>query len=140
MPTVSLDTDDPGLREEIHQLLLAAEQGGLSPETVTTKVLNLLVTYAHLNRGELTADDVTYYAKSLIEWISATIKSNDPQSVGAICSLWDGESWDSIKEKLLTEASVWHVWWMDGVRKYIAIDRGWLLDSTEGMVQKTLSN
>jgi len=140
MPTISVSTEDPGLREEIHQLLIVAEQGGLSPETVTTKVLNLLVTYAHLNQGELTADEVTYYTNSLIEWISSTIKSGNPQSIDAISSLWDGESWDSIQEKLLTEAGVWHVWWMDGVRKYIAIDKGWLPDSTEGMVQKTLSN
>ena len=31
--------------------------------------------------------------------------------------LWD-ESWPSIKEKLLTEGSVWCVWWMDGVRQH----------------------
>jgi hypothetical protein len=33
--------------------------------------------------------------------------------------LWDGESWKSIKEKLMTEGSVWYVWWMDGVRQHL---------------------
>jgi len=33
--------------------------------------------------------------------------------------LWDGEQWSSIKEKLNTEGSVWYVWYMDGVHKYM---------------------
>lgn len=33
--------------------------------------------------------------------------------------LWDGESWKSIKEKLMTEGSVWYVWWMDGVNAHL---------------------
>lgn len=33
--------------------------------------------------------------------------------------LWDGESWKSIKQKLLTEGSVWYVWYMDGVRQHL---------------------
>lgn len=36
-----------------------------------------------------------------------------------LTNLWDGESWESIKEKLLTEGSVWYVWWMDGVSAYL---------------------
>ena len=32
--------------------------------------------------------------------------------------LWD-ESWPSIKEKLLTDGSVWYVWWMDGVNQHL---------------------
>lgn len=32
--------------------------------------------------------------------------------------LWD-EKWLSIKKKLLTEGSVWYVWWMDGVRQHL---------------------
>lgn len=34
--------------------------------------------------------------------------------------LWDGESWASIKGKLLVEGSSWYVWWMDGVRRHLA--------------------
>jgi hypothetical protein len=33
--------------------------------------------------------------------------------------LWDGESWGSIKKKLLTKGSVWYVWYMDGVRQHL---------------------
>lgn len=33
--------------------------------------------------------------------------------------LWDGESWKSIKDKLMTEGSVWYVWYMDGVRQHL---------------------
>ena len=36
-----------------------------------------------------------------------------------IRDLWDGESWESIQEKVQTEGSVWYVWWMDGVRAYL---------------------
>lgn len=140
MPAVSLDTDDPGLLEELHQLVVACRENGVSPEVSARKVLNLLVTYAHLNRGEVTTEEVSYYTNSLIEWVSSTIKSKNAQSIEAICSLWEGESWNSIQAKLLTEAGIWHVWWMDGVRKYIAIDKGWLPDSTKGLAQKTLSS
>ena len=34
--------------------------------------------------------------------------------------LWDGESWQSIKSKLLTEGSVWYVWYMDGVNHHLS--------------------
>ena len=34
-------------------------------------------------------------------------------------TLWDGESWPSIKSKLQIEGSVWYVWFMDGVNKHI---------------------
>ena len=33
--------------------------------------------------------------------------------------LWDSEPWPSIKEKLLTEGSVWYVWYMDGVNQHL---------------------
>ena len=32
--------------------------------------------------------------------------------------IWD-EDWESIKEKLETEGSVWYVWWMDGVHEFM---------------------
>lgn len=37
-----------------------------------------------------------------------------------LSNLWDGESWESIKEKLETEGSTWQVWWMDGVNKFMS--------------------
>ena len=36
-----------------------------------------------------------------------------------LMNLWDNESWESIKKKLETEGSVWYVWWMDGVNKFM---------------------
>lgn len=33
--------------------------------------------------------------------------------------LWDNESWQSIKSKLLTEDSCWYVWFMDGIRQHL---------------------
>jgi len=33
--------------------------------------------------------------------------------------LWDGESWKSIKAKLMVEGSCWYVWYMDGVRQHL---------------------
>ena len=33
--------------------------------------------------------------------------------------LWDGESWRSIKEKLMVEGSAWYVWYMDGVNQHL---------------------
>lgn len=33
--------------------------------------------------------------------------------------LWDGESWQSIKAKLMVEGSTWYVWYMDGVRRHM---------------------
>ena len=33
--------------------------------------------------------------------------------------LWYGEPWPKIKEKLLTEGSVWYVWYMDGVNQHL---------------------
>ena len=33
--------------------------------------------------------------------------------------LW-GDSWQTIKERINTEGSVWYVWYMDGVNQHIA--------------------
>lgn len=33
--------------------------------------------------------------------------------------LWGGESWSSVKEKLLTDGSAWYVWLMDGVHAHM---------------------
>jgi len=94
-------------------------------ELMTKDLLGRLLAYAN-PLDEVTPAEQCAYMNSLIEWISQTIKTGDPNAIDAIRSLWDGESWEVIQEKLLTDASVWHVWWMDGVRRYIAIDRGWL--------------
>lgn len=131
MPVITLDTRDPGLREEIHKFLLSVEQQGLSPNRAASRLINLLSTYAHLSRNEVTPEEVNAYANSLITWISNTIKSKDAKSIEAIRSLWDDEPWEEIQTKILTDGSTWYVWWMDGLRKYIAIDRGWLPKETK---------
>jgi len=33
--------------------------------------------------------------------------------------LWNND-WQTIKERLNTEGSVWYVWWMDGVNQHLA--------------------
>ena len=84
-----------------------------------------LLAYAKDNY-EVTPAEQCAYMNSLIAWITETIKTGDPNAIDSIRSLWNDESWESIQAKLLEEASTWRVWWMDGVRRYIAIDRGWL--------------
>lgn len=71
----------------------------------------------------LESQDEEYYSWSLRTWIDATIESGDEVSKKAICTLWDGEEWDSIVEKANVEGSVWYVWWMDGVRTYKRMDQ-----------------
>ena len=47
-----------------------------------------------------------------------SITSNKRRQKGTRISN-EKESWKSIKNKLETEGSVWYVWWMDGVRKFM---------------------
>lgn len=72
---------------------------------------------------QLESIDAEYYSFSLSTWINATIESQDKVSMAAISQLWDGEKWESIAAKAQVEGSTWYVWWMDGVRKYMQIDR-----------------
>jgi hypothetical protein len=43
----------------------------------------------------------------------------DREAQNYLRKLWDGKNWDSIKEKLEAEGSVWYVWYMDGVRQHL---------------------
>ncbi len=67
--------------------------------------------------------DVQYYNHSLGKWIQETIDNPNPDCIEAICSLWDGESWESIVEKFQTEGATWIVWWQDGLFSYIKLDK-----------------
>jgi hypothetical protein len=49
-------------------------------------------------------------------------KAGDDNLVPFIRSLWDGESFEDIVEKVETEGSTWYVWWMDGVRAFMRSD------------------
>lgn len=71
----------------------------------------------------LSNDESVYYQNSLVTWISHTRESNNLDDINAIRALWDDESWESIQAKLDSEASTWHVWWIDGVSRYAAIDK-----------------
>ena len=44
---------------------------------------------------------------------------NRMQHIKYLRTLWDGESWESIKKKLSTEGSVWIVWYWDGLNQHI---------------------
>jgi hypothetical protein len=72
---------------------------------------------------QLESAEEEYYSFSLSTWISATIESQDEVSKQAICTLWEDEAWDEIVEKFGVEGSTWYVWWMDGVRTYMVIDK-----------------
>lgn len=47
----------------------------------------------------------------------------DEEARSVLRGIWDNESWESIEEKLKTEGSVWYVWWMDGVRELMTMDK-----------------
>jgi hypothetical protein len=102
-------------------------------ELMAKKLIETLLSFAMIDKRILTASEVADYANSLVTWIGAVLKDQDAQSIEAIRDLWDGESWESIQAKLMTEASTWHVWWMDGLRKYISIDRGWITKEEPGI-------
>lgn len=63
------------------------------------------------------------YSAMLADWLEEVIQDPSPLAIKALRSLWDNESWESIQRKFQTEGSVWYVWWMDGVRAYMAIDQ-----------------
>jgi len=42
----------------------------------------------------------------------------DKQSQNYLKELWPECSWQTIKERLLTEGSIWYVFWMDGVNQH----------------------
>ena len=54
--------------------------------------------------------------------IDRAMKSEGMNERVYLRKLWDGESWESIKAKLLTEGSVWYVWYMDGVNRHMSLN------------------
>ena len=57
-----------------------------------------------------------------LDMISQRALGGDENAQLFLREIWDDEDWDSIKEKLETEGSVWYVWWMDGVRKLMEME------------------
>ena len=52
-------------------------------------------------------------------YITEQALAGDANLQDYLSELWDGESWESITDKLETEGSVWYVWWVDGVRQHL---------------------
>jgi hypothetical protein len=72
-----------------------------------------------LTEGEI-VNEISFNEASddLNMFVQQAMDGNE-DAVPYLKSLWDGESWDSIKEKLETEGSAWVVWWNDGVCKHM---------------------
>lgn len=60
------------------------------------------------------------FASNMLSGIVDKAMEGDVEHQKFLSALWDGESWESIKRKVQTEGSVWYVWWMDGVRKFMS--------------------
>jgi len=43
-------------------------------------------------------------------------------------TLWDGESWESIRRKAEAEGSTWYVWYMDGLNKHLRNLKQWEME------------
>jgi uncharacterized Zn finger protein (UPF0148 family) len=69
------------------------------------------------------------------EYIQPALAGNE-DAQKFLMDLW-GESWEEIKEKLETEGSVWYVWWMDGVHKFMAQTKPDLFKYEESKHSKT---
>ena len=59
-------------------------------------------------------------AAQMLSEIAQEALGGDETRQELLVGLWDGESWESIAKKLQTEGSVYYVWWMDGVRAFLA--------------------
>lgn len=68
---------------------------------------------------QLETEDEEFASEVLSDIANKAIEGNTNQQQ-FLSFLWDGENWDSIKEKLMAEGSTWYVWWMDGVRKLMS--------------------
>ena len=64
---------------------------------------------------ESTEEDI---ASDLLNIIAETALRGNRSAQNYLRKLWDNESWQSIKDKLLTEGSAWYVWYTDGVRRH----------------------
>jgi len=51
----------------------------------------------------------------IIDWAM----DGERYSINYLKSLWPKCSWQTIKERINTEGSVWYVWYMDGVNQHL---------------------
>jgi len=51
--------------------------------------------------------------------ISEFALAGHQKSQNYLKKLWPECTWQTIKERLMIEGSVWYVWWMDGVNQHL---------------------
>lgn len=68
---------------------------------------------------QLESKDEEFASQMLSQIVDKALEGDETQQK-FLSELWDGEGWDSVKAKVLTEGSTWYVWWMDGVRKFMS--------------------
>ena len=59
----------------------------------------------------------------LMQDIELAEQTKDPVAIAEIRALWDDEPWEEIVAKARVEGSMWYVWWMAGVRKYMEVSQ-----------------
>ena len=62
------------------------------------------------DRQEIASEDLDFLCQKALKGVR--------KARAYVVSIFE-ESWAEIKAKLKTEGSVWVVWWMDGVHKYM---------------------
>tara|TARA_Y100000296_G_C5033448_1_gene186052 strand:+ start:113 stop:367 length:255 start_codon:yes stop_codon:yes gene_type:complete len=68
---------------------------------------------------KLESEDQDWASEDLNHIIDKALKFEGVSERAYLRKLWDGESWQSIKERASTEGSVWYVWYMDGVNQHL---------------------
>ena len=66
--------------------------------------------------NEYEVDD--YVREDLEAIFENALGENGAEDIVYLRTLWDGESWASIKDKWLSEGSIWIVWYYDGIREH----------------------
>ena len=61
-----------------------------------------------------------YAIEDLSPIIDRSFKFEGVSERAYLRKLWGGESWPSIKKKLMADGSTWYVWYMDGVNRHLA--------------------
>ena len=59
-------------------------------------------------------------ASDIINWLYDQARHGNSTSARNKLKKLYGDSWETIKERMETEGSVWYVWYMDGVNNLIS--------------------
>jgi len=93
---------------------LVPEEMPLAAAVISEKSL---VKVAEGDVWQLESEDEEFASHMLSQIVNKALEGDTGQQQ-FLTNLWDGESWESIKSKVLAEGSTWYVWWMDGVRSF----------------------